>query len=247
LDLTAYRLTETERKRTDDLRRLIPSSGKTALDIGARDGHFSRIIRERFSHVIALDLVEPQFSFPGVSHVTADATALPFADGSFDFVFCAEVLEHVPRLDLAARNIARVARGHILIGVPYRQDLRVGRTRCLRCGRISPPWGHVNSFDEAKLGELFSDFSIREKSYVGETKARTTAVAAWLMDRAGNPWGTYDQEEPCVHCGGKLSAPAARRTLPQRCCSAAAVRLNRLQAGFSSPLPNWIHVLFAKA
>jgi hypothetical protein len=26
-------------------------------------------------------------------------------------------------------------------------------------------------------------------------------VSTWLTDLAGNPWGVYDLEEPCIHCG----------------------------------------------
>jgi SAM-dependent methyltransferase len=245
-DLCAYRETQAEKNRTDDLVSLIPDRGSTALDIGARDGHFSRILRERFAHVVALDLTRPQFSIPGVSNIAGDATALPFADNSFEFVFCTEVLEHIPRPERAAREIKRVAQDLFLIGVPFRQDLRLGRTSCATCGKISPPWGHINSFDEQALRVLFAGCALRAKSFAGSTKSATTALAAWLMEKAGNPWGTYDQEEPCVHCGARLRRPEKHRSLLSRCCSAAAARLNSIQAAFSTPRPSWIHILFEK-
>jgi SAM-dependent methyltransferase len=245
-DLRAYRETQAEKSRTDDLVSLIPARGSTALDIGARDGHFARILREHFDHVVALDLNRPQFSIPGVSNIAGDTTALPFADNSFEFVFCAEVLEHIPHPARAAREITRVAQDLILIGVPFLQDLRLGRTSCAKCGGVSPPWGHINSFDEKTLRALFGGCALRAKSFAGTTKSVTTALAAWLMEKAGNPWGTYDQHEPCVHCGARLRRPESHRSLLRKCCSAAAVRLNAIQAKLSTPRPCWIHILFEK-
>ncbi len=54
--LEAYRATENERTRTADLLRLVPRGRATVLDIGARDGHFSRLLTGYFDAVTALDL-----------------------------------------------------------------------------------------------------------------------------------------------------------------------------------------------
>jgi hypothetical protein len=66
-----------------------------------------------------------------------------------------------------------------------------------------------------------------------------------LMEFAGNPWGTYAQDEPCVFCGAVLVAPE-RRSLLSKVCSGVAVRLDRLQMSFAQPHANWIHVVFSK-
>jgi SAM-dependent methyltransferase len=42
--------------------------------------------------------------------VQADAESLPFADGSFDLVFCVAALHHALDLPLAVRELARVTR-----------------------------------------------------------------------------------------------------------------------------------------
>src|SRR5947208_8764132 len=147
-DLEKYRASESERARTDDLLRLIPKNRRSRLDIGARDGQFSRLFTQYFDEVTALDLERPTFEIPGVVTVAGNATRLDYPDDAFDCVFCAEVLEHIPAIDQACRELARVARYEIVIGVPYRQDIRLGRTTCRSCGKSNPPWGHVNSFDE---------------------------------------------------------------------------------------------------
>ncbi len=63
--------------------------------------------------VVALDLPftylpEVKRSFPHAIVMQGDATCLPFADNSFDYVIMSEVLEHIPDRAAALGEIARV-------------------------------------------------------------------------------------------------------------------------------------------
>ena len=49
-------------------------------------------------------------TFPALNVVQMDVRDLSFTDGSFDFVYCRSVLQHVPGPDLALHQIARVLR-----------------------------------------------------------------------------------------------------------------------------------------
>src|SRR5262249_22076284 len=53
---------------------------------------------------------------PAVPQVRGDAQRLPFADACFDVVFCASLIEHVPRPASVLQEIARVLRPQ---GVAY--------------------------------------------------------------------------------------------------------------------------------
>ncbi|SRR5260370_3114770 len=244
MDLTAYRSTSREHERTKSLLDLLVP-GQTVLEIGARDGHFSRILPDYFQEVTALDLMKPEFKIERVRTVSGDVRSLEFADRSFDCVFCTEVLEHIDDLDRAAAEIVRVAKTQLIIGVPYRQDIRWGRTTCRNCFGVSPPWGHVNSFDEAKLLQLFPQFSLRAKDFVSLNDERTNRLSCWLLDLAGNPWGSYHDEDRCLHCGSILDAPPPRN-LAQRGCSTLSMALNRVQGLFVRPWPYWIHTAFER-
>jgi SAM-dependent methyltransferase len=176
--------------------------------------------------------------------VAGDVRRLQFPDRSFDLILCAEVLEHVPNPEIAAREISRVAAGRVVVGVPYRQDTRVGRVTCQSCGTISPPWGHINSFDERRLEAMFSGLKLERIEFIGPMHSTVTSdLATWLMDRGGNPWGTYDQQEPCA-CGASYYAPE-QRSIAQKSFSAIAHRMNRVQGIFAAPRANWIHALFS--
>lgn len=235
-----------EQARIASLVRMLPGGGR-ALEIGARGGYMTQRLTECCDAVVALDLVQPQLAIPRVSCVAGDVRSLSSSLGEFDVVICTEVLEHVPSADLdaACNSLARVTRRHLLIGVPFRQDLRVARTRCASCGSINPPWGHVNRFDEAKLQALFTGFHVAAIDRVGSTGERTNWLSHGLMRMAGYPWGTYTQDEPCINCGGRVGPPP-RLTHARRVLTAAAFILDRLVRDWRAPQAKWLHVLFEK-
>lgn len=248
MELKAYRESESEVHRSADVARMIlRAHGNSALDVGARDGHFSRLLAERFASVTALDLEAPKLNEPRISCVSGDVTALAFPDNRFDLVVCTEVLEHIPtdRLADACSELARVTRGYLMVGVPFKQDIRVGRTTCTACRLPNPPWGHVNVFDEHRLRSLFSGLEVEELSFVGLNAESTNRLSTVLMDVAGNPYGTYDQEEPCVGCGAKLTPPPPR-SLFQKVCTKTAFWARLATQTLRAPRPYWIHILLRK-
>ncbi len=251
MDLIEYTRSPEEQRRIADLLRLLSGTdtGDSVLDIGARDGYISHLLTQLFPKVVALDLVEPMLPPDwGIETVQGDATDLHYPDSHFDTVIAAEVLEHIPGAGLkkACTEIARVARARVLIGVPYKQDIRLGRTRCSACGGRNPPWGHVSTFDEARVTSLFASLNVQEISYVGSTKARTNALSCFLMDAVGNPWGWYHQKEPCVHCGARLQRPPESKIL-QKLFARIASAIDQIHRPFIRGHAEWVHVLFEKA
>jgi hypothetical protein len=173
-----------------------------------------------------------------------DITALDFPDRCFNIDFCTEVLEHVPALEEARAELMRVAKHMIVVGVPNGRICGLVAQPAACCDKNGPPWGHVNSFDEETLERLFQPWIPVKKTFVGENRERTNALAAWLMDWGGNPWGIYENQI-CIHCGGPLAAPE-HRSLPQKCIAATALRLTKLTTLFSQPHSNWIHIVFQR-
>lgn len=245
--LDSYRQNTREQERIGSLFALVPEHGTSALDVGARDGYLAKKLAECFDSVIALDIEQPDIDHPRILPVKGDATCLGFPDNHFDVVLCAEVLEHIPSpgLEQACAEIARVVRSTVIIGVPYQQYLRCGRTTCQMCHRSNPPWGHVNCFDENRLRELFLGLSWVRSSFVGINSACTNGLSALLLDYAGNPFGTYERDECCVYCEQPIGLPGTRSLL-QRIATRLAFILNTVQSFFVKPQPNWFHVLFTK-
>lgn len=79
---------------------LVPEDGHglRLLDVGCADGHLSRLLAARGFSVTAIDAhtPRPQTLPDGITFVEADLDrGLPPVDGDFDFVVCADVLEHL--------------------------------------------------------------------------------------------------------------------------------------------------------
>lgn len=238
-------ITALEQMRLDRLMILMPKGVETVLEIGARHGAMTRRLVEICPDVTALDLKKPPFQIERVTTVKGDVQRLEFPDNSFECVVCTEVLEHVPDFAAAAREIARVASSHVLIGVPYRQDTRAGRMACIHCGEINPPFGHVNTFDENSLQRLFAGLHVSSIEYLSENRERTNWFSTWLQGLARYPYGTYHQEEPCIFCGGKLEKPN-RLSLIRRAAGALGLRLYQLQCQLNRPRPTWVLMLLEK-
>ena len=171
-DLSTYRSSAREQARIADLLASVPKGYPSVLDIGARDGYISNLLARDFDAVTALDLETPQVSNKKVVAVKGDITKLEYPDNSFDVVVCTEVLEHIPPhlLEQAARETSRVAKYAVLVGVPYKQDRRLGATYCVFCGQQNPRWGHVNDFDEVRLKRLFQNWFPSRLPSLGELK-----------------------------------------------------------------------------
>lgn len=247
LDPSEYHDSQREQERIADLLNLLPERLGSVLDIGSRYGYITKRLADRAQSVTALDLELPQVDDRRIHCVKGDATALPFNNDSFDLVLCAEVLEHLPNkaLEAACAEIARVSRRHVLIGVPYKQDLRLWRTTCRSCNGINPPWAHLSSFDEARLRTLFPGHEVERQSFVGTAEHGTNELSALLMSWAGNPYGTYIQDEGCVHCGAELAAPAPMK-IGQHLLSKAALVIRQLLNGSRKRHANWVHLLMSK-
>ena len=97
-----------------------PLDGRDVLEVGSGAGQCSRWVRTRGGRGIGLDLSHRQLQHSrrldedtgvAVPSVRGTATALPFADGSFDVVFSSfGALQFVSDIDVAVAEVARVLR-----------------------------------------------------------------------------------------------------------------------------------------
>ena len=152
---------------TVDFGRYPVGPGDRVLDLGCGAGRHAFEALRRGATVVALDTGAAELR--GVREMVAamqaagevpagaravtvcgDATAMPFADGAFDRVIAAEVLEHIPADARALREIARVLRpgGQLAVTVPAWLPERI-------CWRLSDdyhntPGGHVRIYTDRK-------------------------------------------------------------------------------------------------
>lgn len=98
------------------MRLVPPGHGKTALDVGCREGVQTRWLQGRGYEVTSID-VDKRFDEARV--VNANET-LPFADDSFDLVWCSEVIEHLEDPAASLAELQRVTKpgGELILTTP---------------------------------------------------------------------------------------------------------------------------------
>ena len=115
---TAWRSKGEERMRFRKAAALarVPT-GASVLDIGARDGGLKRFLPPGVVYQ-GIDIA-PEFARPDVL-IRDISQGNPFPDGSYDFVFCIEVLEHVPNPFGTLSEFHRVLKpgGVLILSVP---------------------------------------------------------------------------------------------------------------------------------
>src|SRR5437870_4076303 len=115
---TAWRSAGEERMRFRKATALarVPA-GAAVLDIGARDGGLRAFLPPSVRYQ-GIDIA-PEFARPDVL-IRDISKGIPFPDHSYDFVFCIEVLEHVPNPFATLAEFHRVLQpgGVLILSVP---------------------------------------------------------------------------------------------------------------------------------
>lgn len=118
----------------DRIRRALEGlslEGRWVMEVGAGSGRDSLDLARRGARVVVLDYVRSSFrvirrqaaALGVVAHpVCADATRMPFREGTFDLVFHQGLMEHFRDPAPLLEENARVLRsgGHLLVDVPQR-------------------------------------------------------------------------------------------------------------------------------
>jgi SAM-dependent methyltransferase len=85
-------------------------AGTSLLDLGSGLGGYSREFAARGAQVFAVDPTPPRVGGPGLHPIRASALAVPLRDAAMDIVFCASLIEHMPRPEEVLNEIERVLR-----------------------------------------------------------------------------------------------------------------------------------------
>jgi 2-polyprenyl-3-methyl-5-hydroxy-6-metoxy-1,4-benzoquinol methylase len=142
----------------------VQAAPESLLDVGCGEG----VLIERWAarlaprRVVGIDLEDPVLqaewakrTAPNLEYRVMKAENLPFADGEFDVATAIEVLEHVPDPEHTVAEMARVAKGHLLVSVPREplwRALNMARGAYLKDLGNTP--GHLNHWSKRAFVSL---------------------------------------------------------------------------------------------
>lgn len=137
---------------------------ESVLDVGCGAGEFAERLHREFGGVVAVDQSERMVELTcarGVDARVGDVQHLPFVDGSFNVVVAAWMLYHVPDLDAALGELARVLkpRGR-LIAATNAADHLAEMFELAGLERLVLPFGAENG--EGLLGRHFERVERRD-------------------------------------------------------------------------------------
>ncbi|MCW3024904.1 MAG: methyltransferase protein [Solirubrobacterales bacterium] len=152
-----------ERNLDELLDRAAPGS---LLDVGCGEGVLVHRWAERRpqARMVGIDLEEESIQegwsrrrAPNLEYRVMEAANLPFADAEFELASAIEVLEHVPDPEHTLSEMARCARGHLLVSVPREPLWRMlNLARGAYWTSLGNTPGHLNHWSRRSFVELLS-------------------------------------------------------------------------------------------
>lgn len=122
--------------KVEFIKQYVPLGGRI-LDVGCGNGIFTLRFANAGARVTGLDYSRHLLGQNSHSPlVCGDATSLPFPDGSFDVVFEANVLHHVPDRERVIAEMKRASRRYVVLLEPNRYNpLMLGFALAVRAER----------------------------------------------------------------------------------------------------------------
>lgn len=156
--------------------------GKSAVDLGAGTGKFTRLLLQTGAGVVAIEPVDAMRvqllqNFPGITALAATAQAMPLADASVDAVVCAQAFHWFASPE-ALREIGRVLKPGGRLGLIWNvrdesADWVAELTRIMAPYEGDTPRFHSGEWRRLFPNELFSELSETTLPYqhVGSAQA----------------------------------------------------------------------------
>lgn len=198
-------LSQREQIRINDTLNLIPQDVSNIIDLGCGDGRITNRLSP-YKMIVGTDLSRSALQHVKTCKVIASADALPFKEASFDLVITTEVLEHLPTENYcrATVEIQRVAQKYILLGTPWREQLSIGRTRCIHCGTMFHVNYHQRSFYPSCLKKVFrAKFDLKFQVETGDEKLYYHPLLLMIRRYLGGIW-PRTPTTVCPQCGARL-------------------------------------------
>ena len=153
-------------------------NARAACEVGVGEGYLLRLLHNSGLKVVGIDIskylvkkLKNKFDREGldIELIHGDISRIKLEKDKFDLLFCVDVLEHIPNVEKAIKNIKKgLANGGLLIGtLPFHENLYENMVMCPKCNYKFHRIGHYHSFNSIEeikqlLGPEFEILEIGE-------------------------------------------------------------------------------------
>jgi SAM-dependent methyltransferase len=153
-------------------------NARTACEVGLGEGYLLRLLHNSGLNVVGIDIskylvkkLRNKFDREGlnIELIHGDISKIKLEKDKFDLLFCLDVLEHIPDLEKAIKNIKKgLSNDGLLIGtLPLHESLYENMVMCPKCNYKFHRIGHYHSFNSIEeikqlLGPEFEILEIGE-------------------------------------------------------------------------------------
>jgi len=150
-------------------------NARTACEIGFGEGYLLRMLHNSGLKVVGIDIsnylvneLGNRFNRDGfdIELIQGDISKIELEEDKFDLLFCLDVLEHIPDIKEAIKNIKKLLTNDgLLVGtLPFRENVHENMVMCPNCKCEFHRFGHYHSFEKMEeLKQLLgSEFEILE-------------------------------------------------------------------------------------
>jgi ubiquinone/menaquinone biosynthesis C-methylase UbiE len=142
----------------------IPKNVKKILDLGCGTGFMSCLLAKEGFDITAVDVSSERLSLfhqkaKELNINVKNLNFFEFNEMDYDLVICQEVIEHLPDYSKLIDKIYFFLKtgGYAIITTPYKENLEAKTKKCDVCGQYYHTSGHLHSFDENKLQNVFPE------------------------------------------------------------------------------------------
>jgi len=168
----------------------LPEKG-SVLDVGCGTGAIMEFLLRQGYHVEGIDISAAALTHcarKGLIVKQGTIDQLPFSDNTFNIVFALDVLEHLPRRDLALREVKRVLKpgGLFIATVPAHQFLFSYHDRAVH---------HIKRYSWYDFKqELIASFTIQHMSWIHSAILLPAILKRLIIERLSRKVGQLESD-----------------------------------------------------
>jgi len=144
---------------------LVPKDINSLVDIGCGNGIFLNKLKQfgNIKTLLGIDRSSNALKYLQTETLLSDINETQLPDNAYDCVTSLQVIEHlpIPQYNTALKELTRISKKYVIIGVPYEEEREKAYTKCPSCLTIFNRDLHLRSYNLNDFKNLLNDYGYK--------------------------------------------------------------------------------------